>query len=98
MFSAVPRERKKCEMNSDLRSEVTCSGTPCLENTWITKSCASWAEVIVSCVGMNKDCFDSQSTTTRIESYPVEGGSFSMKSMEIEFHGHSGAGSCLSNP
>jgi len=43
---------------------------------------------------MNMACFDSQSTITRIVSKPEEKGSFSMKSIEIEFHGCSGIESC----
>jgi len=43
---------------------------------------------------MNIACFDSQSTITRIVSKLEEEGSFSMKSIEIEFHGRSGIGSC----
>ena len=41
MSSALPRDRKKCETNSDPRSDVTCVGTPCLEKTWSRKSSAS---------------------------------------------------------
>ena len=43
-------------------------------------------------------CFDSQSTTTRIVVYLKELGSCSMKSIEMEFHGFSRIGSCLSKP
>jgi len=43
-------------------------------------------------------CFDSRSTITRIVSKPEEEGSFSMKSIEIEFHGRSGIGSCWRDP
>ena len=39
-------------------------------------------------------CFDRQSTITRIVLKPEEEGSFLMKSIEIEFHGRSGIGSC----
>jgi len=43
-------------------------------------------------------CFDSQSTITRMVSKPEEEGSFSMKSIEIEFQGRSGIGSCWRDP
>jgi len=43
-------------------------------------------------------CFDSQSTMTRIVSKLEEEGSFSMKSIEIEFHGCSGIRSCWRDP
>ena len=43
-------------------------------------------------------CLDSQSTTTRIVVKPNEGGNCSMKSIEIEFHGFSGMGSCRRFP
>jgi hypothetical protein len=56
---------------------------------------ANSADVIVLCVGMNIACLESQSMMTRMESKPVEEGSFLMKSIEIEFQGRSGIGSCL---
>ena len=43
---------------------------------------------------MNMACFDRRSTITRMVSKPKEEESFSMKSIEIEFHGHSRMGSC----
>ena len=64
----------------------------------MTNRCASSAEVMVSWVGMYIPCFDSQSTITRIVSKPEEEGSFSMKSIEIEFHRRSGIGSCWRDP
>ena len=53
---------------------------------------------MVSTVGMNMDCLVSRSTMTRMVSYPEDGGSFSMKSMEMEFQGNSETGSCLRSP
>ena len=47
---------------------------------------------------MNIPCFDRWSTTTRMEVNPLEEGSCSMKSMEIECHGQAGMGSCFSRP
>ena len=92
------RDRKKCETNSVPRSEVTCDGTPCFEKTWSMNNWASCIEVIVSCVGIKIDCLDSQSTTTKMAVKPNEGGSCSMKSIEIEFQGFSGIGSCRRLP
>jgi len=43
-------------------------------------------------------CSDRRSTITRMVSKPEEEESFSMKSIEIEFHGRSGMGSCWRNP
>ena len=37
-------------------------------------------------------------TMTKIVSNPEDDGSFSMKSIEMEFHGRSGIGSCLRDP
>ena len=54
------------------------------------------SEVIVSCVGMNSACFERRSTMTRIVVKPEDAGSCSIKSMEMEFHGRLGMGSCLS--
>jgi hypothetical protein len=47
---------------------------------------------------MNIPCLESRSTITRIDVKPKESGSFSMKSMEIEFQGFSGIGSCFRSP
>ena len=98
MSSALLREQKNQETNSEPRSEVTCSGTPCLENMCMTKMMARSLEVQWIVVGMKMACLDSQSTTTRIESQPEEVGRVSMKSMEIEFHRCSRMGSCFSKP
>ncbi len=64
----------------------------------MTNSRASSAELMVSIVGMKIDCFDKQSTTTRIEVNPEDAGSCSMKSMEIKFQGFSGISSCCKVP
>ena len=98
MSSAFLREQKKRETNLGPGSEVTCSGTPCLENTCITNSIARSLEVQWMVVGMNMPCLESRSTITRIESQPEDVGRVSMKSIEMEFHGHSGIGSCFSKP
>ena len=96
MSSAFPREWKKQETNSGPWSEVTCSGMPCLENTCIMNSIARSSEVQRMVVGMNMPCLESRSTITRIESQPEDVRKVSMKSIEMEFHGHSGIGSCFS--
>ena len=62
------------------------------------KSLASLAEVIMLCVRMKMLWFDSQSTMTRMVSKLDDGGSFLMKSMEMEFQGHSGIRSCFRSP
>jgi hypothetical protein len=59
-------------------------------NSWV--SCGA---VILSTVGMNMPCLESRSTMTRIAVCPSDSRMCSMKSMEIEFHRHSGTGSCL---
>ena len=51
----------------------------------MTKSLASSAEVMVSCVGMKMLCFNSRSMMTRMVSKLEDRGSFLMKSMEMEF-------------
>ena len=48
------------------RSEVTCDGTPCFENTWSTNSFASIGAVMVSMVGMNSDCLGGYSESSDI--------------------------------
>ena len=49
-------------------------------------------------VGMNMLCLVSWSTITRIESELEDVGSVSMKSIEMEFQGHSGIGSSFNKP
>ena len=98
MSSALPSVRKNEDTNSEPWLDVTCEGTPCLEKTWMMKSLASSAEVMVSYVRMKMLCFDSRSTMTRMVSKLEDGGSFSMKSMEMEFQGHSGIRSCFRSP
>ena len=49
-------------------------------------------------VRMNMVCFDRWSTIMRMVSKPEEEGSFSMKSIEIEFYGRFGIGSCWRDP
>src|SRR5882762_11305932 len=97
MSSAFPSDRKNLETNSGPQSEVTCSGTPCLENTCVMNIMARSSDVQWIVVGMNILCLESRSTITRIESQPDEVGRVSMKSIEMEFHGRSGIGSCLSH-
>ena len=97
MSSVLPSVWKE-DMNSEPQSDVMCEGTPCLEKTWIMKSLASSAEVMVLCVRMRMLCFDSQSMMTRMVLKPEVGGSFLMKSMEMEFQGHSRIGSCFRSP
>ena len=93
MSSAFPRERKKQETNLGPWSEVTCSGTPCLENKCIMNSIARSLEVQWMVVRMNMPCLESRSSITRIESQPEDVRRVSMKYIEMEFHGRSGFGS-----
>ena len=97
MSRALPRVQKKDNTNSMPRSEVTCKGTPCLEKTWNTNSLASSGTSIVSTVGMKMSCLVSQSMITRMVLKPEDRGSFSMKSMEMEFHRCSETGSYFRN-
>jgi len=59
---------------------------------------AKSVDVMVSWTGIKIACLVSQSTMTKIVSNPEDDGSFSMKSIEMEFHGRSGMGSCLRDP
>ena len=79
-------------------SEVIYEGTPCLEKTWRMNSLASMGDVMVSTVGIKIDCLVRRSMMTSIVSEPLDIGSFLMKSMDIEFQGLSGIGSCLRSP
>ena len=88
----------KAKTNSKPQSEVTCEGTPCLEKTWRMNSLANIGDVMVSMVGIKIDCLVRRSTMTNIMSEPPDMGNFSMKSMDIEFHGLLGIGSCFRSP
>ena len=59
---------------------------------------ANSREVIVLSVEMKMHCLERQSMTTRIVVCLEEAGSCSMKSMEIEFYGFNGIGSCFRSP
>ena len=98
MRKSEPRDRKKCEVNSEPRSEETWSGMPCLAKTWDTKASAMSMAVALSVVGMNMLSFDKRSIITSIAVKPSDDGSCSMKSMEIECQGRSGIGSGCSRP
>ena len=59
---------------------------------------AKSVNMMVLWAGIKIACLVSQSTMTKIVSNPEDDGSFSMKSIEMEFHGRSGMGSCLRDP
>ena len=94
MLRALLSDQKNWDTNSDPRSKVTWDGTPCLEKTCYTNNTAKLAELMVLKVGMKMDCLENRSTTTRIAVNTEEGGKCSMKSIDMEFHGFSGTGSC----
>jgi len=52
-------------------------------------------DVMVSWAGIKIACLVSWSVMTKIVLNPENDGSFSIKSIEMEFHDHSGIGSCL---
>ena len=91
-------EWKMAETNSKPRSEVMCEGMPCLEKTWRTNNLANIGDVIVSTVRIKIDCLVRWSMMTSIVLEPSDMGNFLMKSMDIEFHGLSGIGSCFRSP
>src|SRR5260221_11116637 len=72
--------------------------TPCLENMWVRNNLTTCRAFTVSWEGMNITCFIKQSTTTRIAEKPLEAGSCSMKSIEMDDHGWEGIGSCFNFP
>ena len=59
-------------------------------------SFASSGKVMVLWVGMKMHCFDRQSMMTKMDVKLEDRGNCSMKSMEMEIHGHLGIRSCLS--
>src|SRR5258708_26005743 len=96
--SNFPREWKKWDTNSMPQSKVTCPGALCLENMWVRKSFASWGELMVLWVGMNRDCLVSLLMITSIAVNPSDVGNCSMKSIEMESHSWFRMGSCFSRP
>src|SRR5271155_5141440 len=66
--------------------------------TWRMNKIARSLEVQWIVVGMKIPCLVRQSTITRIASQSEEVGRGSMKSIEIEFQGSSGIGSCFNIP
>ena len=98
MSRALPRDLKKWETNSEPLLKMIWKGTPCLEKTWRRKSLANSGEVIVLSIGIKMHCLERRSMTTRIAVCLEEAGSCSMKSMEMEFHGFEGMGSCFRSP
>ena len=59
---------------------------------------AKSVNVMVSWAGIKITCLVSQSTITKIVSNLEDDRSFSMKSIEMEFYGRLGMGSCLRDP
>jgi len=55
-------------------------------------------DMMVLWAGIKITCLVSQSTMTKIVSNLEDDRSSLMKSIEMEFHGHSGMGSCLRDP
>src|SRR5258707_15886388 len=79
-------------MNSEPWSEVTWDGVPCFENTWVRNSWASSRQTMESWVGMKRDWFIRWSTITNIAMCPSDAGRCSIKSIEMDSHGHGGFG------
>ena len=98
MSRTFPSDWKKAEKNSKPQSEVMWEGMPCLEKTWRMNNLANIGDVMVSMVGIKIDCLVRQSMMTNIMTELSDMGNFSMKSMDIEFHGLSGIGSCFRSP
>ena len=98
MSRTFPSEWKKAETNSKPQSEVMCKGMPCLEKTWRMNNLANIGDMMVLTVEIKINCLVRWSTMTNIMSEPSDMGNFSMKSMDIEFHGLSGIRSCFRSP
>ena len=95
MSRAVSKKQKNFDINSKPLSEVIWEGTLCLENTWRMDRHVKSTDVMVLWVGIKIACLISQLTITKIVSNLENNRSFLMKSIEMEFHSHSGIGSCL---
>ena len=95
MLRAVPKDRKKFDTNSKLLLEVTWEETLYLENTWRTNRYTKSVDVMVLWAEIKIAYLMSQSIMTKIVSNLEDNRSFSMKSIEMEFHSHLGIESCL---
>ena len=98
MSRTFPSKWKKVETNSEPQLEVMCVGMPCLEKTWRMNNLANIGDVMVSMVKIKIDCLVRQSMMINIMSEPLDMSNFSMKSIDIEFHGLLGIGSCFRSP
>ena len=90
-MQAHARERKRCEVNFDPRSEDTWRGIACFENTCDTRY-EGLCNIITSTRirSWNKNPLERWSMTTKIAAYPSDGDIFSMEPMPIDWHGRSG--------
>lgn len=79
-------------------SETMESGRPCNRKIESTKARAISSAFQVSCAGIKWADLEKWSTTTMMESYPSERGSFTIKSTPIVVQGRSGIGSGISFP
>jgi len=95
MSRAVSKKQKKFNTNSKPLLEIIWKEMPCLENIWRINRCAKSIDMIVSWTEIKIACLISQSTIIKIVSNSEDDKSFSMKSIEIEFHGHSEIENCL---
>ena len=96
--SKAQSEAQKRETKCLPRSETMSEGVPCFEKTWSKKVRARRGVSSSERMGMKSAIFVSRSTTTKIMSWPLEMGSHSMKSMDMEDHGLSGIGRKRSGP
>ncbi|MEE6517218.1 hypothetical protein FKM82_027290 [Ascaphus truei] len=77
-------------MNCVPLSEIMVSGTPCSLKISLENMFAKVAKLGRPLMGTKCVCLENLSTTTRIVFIPLEGGSSTIKSMEICFQGRSG--------
>lgn len=96
--SLSQKDVQKEEIKREAQSETILEGSPCLEKTCSAKSLAkSWAEAVVW-VFIKRLTLENLSTTTRIESYPFEGGIWEIKSMQSESQGLGAMGRGVHRP
>lgn len=98
MFSAWHNALQNLDVNCTPRSEMMLSGTPCNLTISLMKAEAVSVAEGVPYKGTKWAILVRRSTTTNKVVKSSDGGSSTMKSMEIMLHGFSGTGSGSSRP
>src|SRR4051794_38943263 len=92
MFRDLYRARRNLLLNVVPLSEIVVLGRPCKRHMCLRKRSASCSVFVDSLQGMKCTILLYLSTTTRMESWPSDLGSFTMKSYARWVHGNASEG------